>query len=541
MMSHQLKLFLFFLLITFSLSKENTEIDANGKSAFESLLKMTSNLRKSNNNNDYPNDMCLKRLNPSTPNSFYFFPNFKAKLYKNGDSNTFTGYCFKQNKITLKSLNFNKTLLEIESSDPTGYFCADVYVVHTSRINHFVTIMTQGTHKIVIKNLNEDDMDEIRLNSIKLVSFCDGIINTLKSLFITLKMFVGGLGWNPEAILPIFRPHIPEYMLKSNLEALKFYMNYEPQPRKDIITEIDENEIHSGDFLAISRIDGIDPMIMIGTGGHIGHSAVCSWIDGKLYVLESQDGPYWPKRGIQRTLFKDWIKQAHDSEFNVALLPMREEYRKKFNNTKALEWFMNGIEGQPYGYPIFLFGWIDTVDSNMPWAITHEHLEFLFTVLEKIYPDLADLMLGQGMNVRLGTNNLTLSQTVAEAARRNLTFEQLVAIPEKDGAKYKDGQEKYTCAVFVANFWKNGGLFDGFEIQGQEFTPKDIYQLDIYEKDYKDKRPEGCKLADPDLPYCQLIGNFTVDLPGYSSIQMYDHMNENCPSLAPDYVRPDGC
>ena len=44
----QLKLIFFFILITFSISKENIEIDANGKSAFETLLKLSDNLRKSN-------------------------------------------------------------------------------------------------------------------------------------------------------------------------------------------------------------------------------------------------------------------------------------------------------------------------------------------------------------------------------------------------------------------------------------------------------------------------------------------------------------
>ena len=34
-------------------------------------------------------------------------------------------------------------------------------------------------------------------------------------------------------------------------------------------------------------------------------------------VLESQDGPYWPKRGIQRTLFKDWIKHIFDFKHNL--------------------------------------------------------------------------------------------------------------------------------------------------------------------------------------------------------------------------------
>ena len=48
-MMSQLKLIFFFILITFSISKENIEIDANGKSAFETLLKLIENQTKTKN------------------------------------------------------------------------------------------------------------------------------------------------------------------------------------------------------------------------------------------------------------------------------------------------------------------------------------------------------------------------------------------------------------------------------------------------------------------------------------------------------------
>jgi len=44
---------------------------------------------------------------------------------------------------------------------------------------------------------------------------------------------------------------------------------------------------------------------------------------------------------------------------NVAVLPLSEESRKKFNVTAAVEFFKK-VEGLPYGYHNFLFGWIDT-------------------------------------------------------------------------------------------------------------------------------------------------------------------------------------
>jgi hypothetical protein len=43
------------------------------------------------------------------------------------------------------------------------------------------------------------------------------------------------------------------------------------------------------------------------------------------------------------------------------------------------------------------------------------------------------------------------------------------------------------------------------------------------------------------LPYCQLMGKFYWELDNYSTIKPYDHMNERCPSLAPDFIREEGC
>lgn len=53
--------------------------------------------------------------------------------------------------------------------------------------------------------------------------------------------------------------------------------------------------------------------------------------------------------------------------------------------------------------------------------------------------------------------------------------------------------------------------------------------------------PEKCRVNDPDLPYCQIMGTHRLVLEGYSTIDPYDHMNERCPSLPPQYFRPDGC
>ena len=103
------------------------------------------------------------------------------------------------------------------------------------------------------------------------MGFCQGIISSLKSLFYSLEAFIGGLGKDPNHLIPLFRPHIPKYQLNANLRMLDLYMNWKPEFRNDTVLNINEKEIKTGDFIAISRFDCLDNIIMIGTGSHIGH------------------------------------------------------------------------------------------------------------------------------------------------------------------------------------------------------------------------------------------------------------------------------
>jgi hypothetical protein len=94
------------------------------------------------------------------------------------------------------------------------------------------------------------------------------------------------------------------------------------------------------------------------------------------------------------------------------------------------------------------------------------------------------------------------------------------------------------CSSFVVGLWKAGGLFDG-AVNAVEWGPKDVYQVDFFNKDLK--RPQACIDADPTSKHCQLLGKYRLTFPGFSSIPQYPNMNDHCPSLAPDFVRPEGC
>ena len=107
-------------------------------------------------------------------------------------------------------------------------------------------------------------------------------------------------------------------------------------------------------------------------------------------------------------------------------MPLSQASVEKFNETAAWEFF-NEKEGTPYGYYNFLFGWIDTPFDNYPPLLPSYLLPIVMAVIEKIDYEAIDILYNQGINHRLGTSGLSISQLAAEAADRNLTLDQLNA------------------------------------------------------------------------------------------------------------------
>jgi hypothetical protein len=295
-------------------------------------------------------------------------------------------------------------------------------------------------------------------------------------VFNTLKLFIGGLGLNPK--YPIIGSHVPEYMQQANRHFINEVFGWELEEREIQEVELDESLVHDGDFFAITRLDGLDEIIMWGTGSHIGHSTMALWIDGELHIVESQDAWYWPKKHIQRNTYQQWLQWAKNCDFNVIVLPLKDEYREKFNNTAAVEFF-ESIEGMPYGYHNFMFGWIDTQYDNLPPALPKEFLYIGLHLMYELLPSVIDSFFLEAMNQRLGTEKLTFREVVKETSKRGKTLAELMAEPEIDGWMYSDGYS-YVCSSFLIAMYKAAGLFPGIEIQGVEFGPKDVYQLNIF-------------------------------------------------------------
>ena len=86
--------FLTFILISSILSTTydlSSDFNRNGE-----ISKLFSKNLRFLKNIDLSADNCDKRVNPFEPNSFYFFPVFKAKLYKKNVKVAFKSLCFKK-------------------------------------------------------------------------------------------------------------------------------------------------------------------------------------------------------------------------------------------------------------------------------------------------------------------------------------------------------------------------------------------------------------------------------------------------------------
>jgi hypothetical protein len=123
------------------------------------------------------------------------------------------------------------------------------------------------------------------------------------------------------------------------------------------------------------------------------------------------------------------------------------------------------------------------------------------------------------------------------ATELNMGIEDVMAMPEQDGWEYtglkpRDGRN-WVCSAYVTAFYKAAGVFGDLNIQSTEFATMDVYIMKLF--DETTPLPDACVAADPDLPYCQIMGKYRIELPQYNTIVPYDHMFEACPINYPTY------
>lgn len=470
----------------------------------------------------------------SEPFKFFFVTGAVARP---GESGSFAAPCFDKVDVSVTETESDFEV-RLTTSNKTGLLCAVIFFVSTGKTTENVFRMMTGTsilhfHK---RDLSPNEVQHVRRTGISVLKQCTDLWKVPKSIFRTFLMFFGGLGLNPR--IPIFGSKVPEYMLKENIRFIKNYAGYEWKRRADPSrVHLDKRQVKSGDFIAITRFDGIDQIIQLGSGSRIGHSTMALWEGDELYVIESQEALYWPTHGIQRTKWEDWLHAADNADFNVILVPLNDKYRALFDEKKAWEFF-NRMKGYNYGFHNFFFGFIDVVGQNLPEMMDMIFFSLFIKMVDKISHVVAESMIYEALNFRLGTKGLRMNEIWEETYARNISLEQLFTIPEQDKWIYSDGPS-YVCSSFLVAVYRAAGLFGDLEINATEFTPKDLIDLEFWDVSGQ-KVPAGCEGKAPH-GYCQLFGVMDMDMGKISFVEPYAHMNERCPSMAPFYNRISNC
>jgi hypothetical protein len=284
-------------------------------------------------------------------------------------------------------------------------------------------------------------------------------------------------------------------------------------------------------------------------------------------VCESTDaspfGAYWPPPyGIIKTPFDQWFQQAVAASFVVDILPLSPQAAKEWNTDAYWKWFEQ-VQGMPYGYHVMLYSFLDTFNParNMPKPLNDQSINFILPYLDRLVGNDNKAigsnmysLIGEGLNHRLNTTcvGTHMQNCLSDVlVARNLSYSEATSIPELDEWKYDGdlahnftGNYSMMCSAFVANSYKvglGGSSVLAIEFNSHEFTPKDVYQLGIFDTTGERFNTESCPNAnlvvdsDGKGNYCQMVGEFELVLPGFNSIPPYSHMNDHCSAQWPDY------
>lgn len=420
--------------------------------------------------------------------------------------------------------------------------CSDWYALLTTTSWHVERLAGgAGEHTVRWEGLSADEAAEIAEDGVRVFHFQEDVLHTLAATFETAALFTSELTQGVDA-----------GTAARNAEFLRDYAGVDMRKREDRSARIpDEEDVQSGDLFCIVRLDGLDPLIMWGSGSFCGHNVVALRINSTLYITESQTkSSYWPTNFVQRTPYAQWMKQAQEASYNVLHLRLSPTHARLFaeREKQVAEIFATEHEGRLYGYVNMLFTWMDVGNDNLPtpadWRLVACGFALLDPLLDRLIakadppvPSLWNSALSQRLGLAL-PNDKETAELLAIARARNMSFLDLLKMPEQDdwiypgaaSGEYPSGPAS-VCDVFVCRLWKAAGFFDGVEdVQCTEFAPIDLSELAFYEG--------GCAEADPSAQRsCQIMGDYSMVLRHFNEVTPFAHMRQRCPSKPPHYPR----
>jgi len=316
---------------------------------------------------------------------------------------------------------------------------------------------------------------------------------------------------------------------------------------------VDPKSIKSGTYIAVNTWDGLSTLIMLGTGGRTSHTAMAVWEGDQLYVVESTDsdptgGYYWPPPyGVIRNTWANWLKFAKNATYQVNLAVLKPEWQAKFDEKKFWDYFST-IEGMPYGYQTFVYTFLDTYPvKNLPLPMDDDVANWLISGFDRILPnDTGEVsvyrIFTEGLNKRLNVtcpNIACISRNLLRMGWNSLT--RVSEITDNDEWRFDVAQNySMTCSQFVGRAYQKAfGSAWPADFSGNEQTPKDNYQMALFDANYWTHAncPIGLSHDTGNGQTCQLMGKHKMPLNDFNTVPIYAGMNNHCPSQWPGFFR----
>jgi hypothetical protein len=204
-----------------------------------------------------------------TERAWDFVPIYEVTLSGAKSSASWQGNCFTSSAAQL-SLVEGVPQVQLSLDSRSSALCSDDYVLASRDKTFIASELTKGTHKVQLKGLNSSEVDSAMRHGVRVMRLPCGDVGTLISALRTVELFVGT------------QRSVEAANIKFVREKLGF-----PFADGDFNQHVDERMVKSGDYFAIAKLNGLNPVIMFGTGGRTGHSAVAMRNGSELYVLES--------------------------------------------------------------------------------------------------------------------------------------------------------------------------------------------------------------------------------------------------------------
>lgn len=487
-----------------------------------------------------------KRVLDCTPGKsgiFKFLGRNLITLTPQNPTINFENDCFKENTITLKTFQDSSAVVNLKSSSPTSKFCSDSFLLTNIFQIKYKTKFFKGTTKIEIKYESEASKQYLMKNGIHLVSICNSLLKLFPDVLTTINFFKYDLFFSQ----PISDKKI-EISYNKSWDLYEKVLGWQPPkrlgniPREYQKIEWLRENIRSGDVICTRYSNAFNLLINWASGGICSHVGIFLWGNksnsDKLYLLESN----W-KPGVAKISIEEYFKKSKHLEFSeIAILRLKSNLQKSFMLEKAWEKFEE-LDGLSYGFENLLFSLIDTERDNLTPMLTTEYLMGLLRALTRFKKGkkFVDTFFTEALNNRLKTKKKSFLQILTIANKQEISLGKILAMPELENYRYGAKREqRVICSNLVVSILKAGGVFKGIGVIAPEFTPRDVFELNIWEKD-PEERPEDCIITDPDLPFCQIYGYRKFLAQNFSSVDPYFGMNLKCPSMAPDFFRPENC